>query len=166
MKQDSHKIHNHAINHWTSPLKEYWVTTGLLCQCSLSISKENSTSYHSLKDKKGKVVPVHNKKAYGRHTRIIALLIPKNGTRWRSVIVTFQLFYPQERSLVPIKYEAGWAQSQIGNLGGEKNLLYHATIQILIIQPENQLLYQLHCPGSSTVKNSENISFWNLSSAF
>jgi hypothetical protein len=62
--------------------KNRWVTTGLLCQCSLSISKENSTIYHNLKkDKKGKVVLVHNKKAYGRHKGIIALLTPNNGTR-------------------------------------------------------------------------------------
>jgi hypothetical protein len=98
----------------------------------LSISKENSTIYHNLKkDKKGKVVPVHNKKAYGRHTGIIALLIPNTGTRWRSVTIISQLLYPQKRSLVPIKEQAGWVQSQTENLGDEKNLLYPARIQIL-----------------------------------
>ena len=62
---------------------------------------------------KHEFVPVYPKQLY-RVGRIISPHILNLGTKWRWVVIfTPQMFCPRQRTLLPIKHEAGWASELI-----------------------------------------------------
>jgi hypothetical protein len=71
-------------------------------------------------EEKGNVVPVHAMKAYRRNGSIGPFIL-NLGAKLRCLVnVTPRLLYHQQRTPVPIEYEAGGPWSSSGRLGKEK----------------------------------------------
>jgi hypothetical protein len=98
-----------------------------VCSIPISISTGHSptcTKSHPIKKVQSKAFLVQALNAY-RGSRGITPLILSLGTRWMSVVnITPRPLYPQERTLLQIEYEAGWAPEPVWTFRrGEKALV-------------------------------------------